>query len=762
MIRPFVPFRQFVLKVHSRCDLACDHCYVYEHADQSWRGRPGVMSDEIIAWSALRIAEHVKEHALDRVHVVLHGGEPLLAGRDRLGRIAGDLRTQVGPLCELDLRIHTNGVLLDDGFLDVFAEHDVKVGISLDGDRAANDRHRRYRDGRSSYDQVIRAIELLRGRPELYAGLLCTIDVANDPIAVYRGLADLDPPRIDFLLPHATWDDPPARPTPTAYADWLIAIFETWFAEGGRTPVRMFESIIRTSRGESSLTESLGLQPSDLVVIETDGAYEQADSLKTTYDGAPATGLHVLRDDLDAVARHTGILARQQGLDGLCDTCRACPVVDSCGGGLYAHRFRTGSGFVNPSVYSDDLLALITHVRRRTEMPVHTVPYETIDALAGGFGGGDDVTRLAEAQRSLRRALLAAVHARGETGAAWELLTRLDAEHREAVEAVLAHPYVRVWAVECLREPGHTGHLANIAAAAAIRAGIEASIDVQILDGSIHLPTLGVLEAGAGRTARLDIAGGRFTLPGREPGVWHPLRRLTAGDFSVALEDTDPFRDCHAHAATARLSEEDAAAWQVAFEQAWAMVEADHPDYAPGLREGLTTLMPLVPGKAGDRSSTARQAFGAIAAALPADPATLALLMIHEFQHVKLGAVLDAVSLFDESDGRLFYAPWRDDPRPLEGLLQGTYAHIAVTHYWQVRRRVAPARGDVQFARWREQTAEAIESLAESGSMTPLGELFVAGMRGSVAPWLAEPVSEEAAAAAALLAREHHAKWIAG
>ena len=22
------PFRQFVLKVHSRCDLACDHCYI--------------------------------------------------------------------------------------------------------------------------------------------------------------------------------------------------------------------------------------------------------------------------------------------------------------------------------------------------------------------------------------------------------------------------------------------------------------------------------------------------------------------------------------------------------------------------------------------------------------------------------------------------------------------------------------------------------------------------------------------------------------
>ena len=44
-----LPFRQFVLKVHSRCDLACDHCYVYEHVDQSWQGKPKVISAQVVA-----------------------------------------------------------------------------------------------------------------------------------------------------------------------------------------------------------------------------------------------------------------------------------------------------------------------------------------------------------------------------------------------------------------------------------------------------------------------------------------------------------------------------------------------------------------------------------------------------------------------------------------------------------------------------------------------------------------------------------------
>src|SRR4030081_2513705 len=77
-----VPFREFIVKIHSRCDLACDYCYMYEMADQSWRGQPRRMSREIAEHTARRIGEHVREHGLTSVGLILHGGEPLLAGRD--------------------------------------------------------------------------------------------------------------------------------------------------------------------------------------------------------------------------------------------------------------------------------------------------------------------------------------------------------------------------------------------------------------------------------------------------------------------------------------------------------------------------------------------------------------------------------------------------------------------------------------------------------------------------------------------------------
>ena len=138
-----VPFRQFVLKMHSRCDLACDHCYVYEHEDTSWRGRPKATADEVLVRTAERIAEHASAHGLETVHVVLPGGEPLRAGLGRLRRAGEELHRALDGVCALDLRIHTNGVLLDEAFCELFLEQQIKVGISLDGHKAANDLHRR-------------------------------------------------------------------------------------------------------------------------------------------------------------------------------------------------------------------------------------------------------------------------------------------------------------------------------------------------------------------------------------------------------------------------------------------------------------------------------------------------------------------------------------------------------------------------------------------------------------------------------------------
>ncbi len=245
------------------------------------------------------------------------------------------------------------------------------------------------------------------------------------------------------------------------------------------------------------------------------------DSLKAAFDGAPDTGTNVFDHDLDTVARHPGIQARQQGIAGLSTTCQQCPVVASCGGGLYTHRYRTGNGFDNPSVFCADLLKLITHIgshpprsdpcayasppptwRHLPRAPAAPRPWRNSPAPSKACCGRMLGSRLPGRKHRARSAT-------PDLRAAWSLLTTLDRAQPKALGTVLRHPYVRVWAIRCLeqlraaaaRPPAERpaglvpdlGHLGAIAAAAAVRARVQATVTVPVVDTAVHLPTLGRL-----------------------------------------------------------------------------------------------------------------------------------------------------------------------------------------------------------------------------------------------------------------------------
>jgi uncharacterized protein len=363
------PFTQFVVKVHGRCNLSCDYCYVYEMADQSWRIKPATMQPDVLRKTARRIGEHAAAHALEVVDVLFHGGEALLVGPAYIEQAAAIMRAAVSGTSRLRLRIQTNGILLTESVLRVLRDADIQVSVSLDGDAAAHDRHRRYASGRGSHAAALRGLSRLRqpAYVDLFASVLCTIDIDNDPLGTYDALLQTQAPGMDFLLPHANWAaPPPGHGSGTPYADWLIPIFDRWYgAPCQQARIRLFENILDLALGGASRSESIGLSPVEFVVIDTDGSIEQVDHLKSAFEGAPATGLNVRDDPFDAVLYHPGVVARQRGLKALCSTCLSCPVHGICGAGLYTHRYRPGSGFLNPSVYCADLRRLIEHIRDR-------------------------------------------------------------------------------------------------------------------------------------------------------------------------------------------------------------------------------------------------------------------------------------------------------------------------------------------------------------------------------------------------------------
>jgi uncharacterized protein len=362
------PFREFILKVHSRCNLSCDYCYMYEMADQGWRRQPRKMARPTVDWVARRIAEHARAKLLERIDITLHGGEPLLAGVELLRYTIETIRAACAPDVEVRFNVQTNGVLLDPPFLDLFLEHEVRVGVSLDGDEEGHDRHRKWANGNGSFQAVRTGLHRLgveRYR-RLFSGLLSTVDLNSDPVRTYEAMLEFQPPATDFLLPHGNWDNPPPgrpRDRSSPYGDWLVAIFDRWYgAAGNETRVRLFDDIMQLLFGRRATGEAVGLSPVAIAVVETNGQIEQVDTLKSAYEGASGTTLHVSRDPFEAALFLPSIAARQIRDLALADECRACHLRTICGAGHYTHRYRSGSGFRNPTVYCHDLERLITHI----------------------------------------------------------------------------------------------------------------------------------------------------------------------------------------------------------------------------------------------------------------------------------------------------------------------------------------------------------------------------------------------------------------
>jgi uncharacterized protein len=367
------PLKEFVVKVHSRCNLACNYCYIYEMADDSWTTQPPSMSVDVARQTAKRIAEHAEKHELPTCSIVLHGGEPLLLGEKRLFELLTIFDDELCTFTSPVFCMQTNGLLLTDSTLQMLDYFGVQIGISLDGDRATNDKHRIRRSGAGTYAAVSERLKSLRDGKysHLFSGLLATIDVTSDPINVYQALRSFDPPAVDFMLPHGNWTELPPGLDPsseqTPYADWLIKMFDFWRASTRTEPyVRVFNEIMRGLDGNDSHWEAFGLSPVTLATIQTDGAFELVDTLKSTFNGAAGTGMNVFDDTLDALLEHPSVIAQQIGKEALSATCLACEFATVCGAGYYPHRYDQKSGFMNPSVYCRDLKKLIDHVRVAT------------------------------------------------------------------------------------------------------------------------------------------------------------------------------------------------------------------------------------------------------------------------------------------------------------------------------------------------------------------------------------------------------------
>ncbi|MGW0881025.1 aKG-HExxH-type peptide beta-hydroxylase [Streptomyces sp. NPDC002671] len=351
----------------------------------------------------------------------------------------------------------------------------------------------------------------------------------------------------------------------------------------------------------------------------------------------------------------------------------------------------------------------------------------------------------------------------------WALLERAERADAAAVRDVLDYPTIGAWLAGALAAPDgpaferHLAHLGGVAVAAAVRAGCPVRGTLTAPTGSLTLPGIGVLRCPSGQV-RLDGYAGLVRMTDSEgesevtllapkagggPGVrqpagggngWAAVRMLPGG--TSVLDDLDPYRVPPRGIGPSALpaAEHPQVAhrlWADAWRAVHDLLSATDPARAVETRAVLRVVVPLAQPREREGvpvSATLRAAPGAALTQLPAAAGELMEALVHEIHHTKLAVLDGLVPLCRPDGGTLHRVGWRPDPRPVPAVIQGAYAHLALTDLaW--RSLNGPAASGVwrrraarQFETYRDQVADALLILRESDELTIAGREFVGHM----------------------------------
>jgi HEXXH motif-containing protein len=411
---------------------------------------------------------------------------------------------------------------------------------------------------------------------------------------------------------------------------------------------------------------------------------------------------------------------------------------------------------------------------------VHSLAPAMFDGIGSGLGGSAAVSRLAEARYSRHLLLLRHLLTQwpGDPERLRDVLERSRVAAPDRFASVVGAPMVGGWSAIATRslvhppaDPRPLGHLAAMALVAAAAAEIDASVRIPVDNGAAMLPGLGAVVAEGRADVEATTSDGRIEVrldgtrievpaePATEAPGWLPLRRLNGDMVRIDLEDLDPYRHGHHTAPAGRLSAEDAKLWEALFGGAWQLLTDHLPQRAAELAVGMRSLVPLVrTGSSATHSASLRHVFGACGLTRPSSAHDFVVTLVHEFQHSKLSALLDMYQLTDPLAERLYFAPWRTDPRPLASLLQGVYAFAAIADTWlALRDEIAEA--EARFAESRLQVDRGLTAIERSGALTSEGVDFTAALRRTVDKLLTEPVSPSATRSAEQLLSRIRTAW---
>jgi len=331
------------LTVAQACNMGCGYCYADE-------GRFGGAARMMSLETAKRGVDRLIAESAPGSDIVLGfmGGEPLL-NRDvvhRSTRYAAQAASTAGRRIRFSLT--TNGTLVTPQDAELFAAHRFSVAVSIDGDRADNDRQRRMHDGTGSYGRIVEGVAILKrhGRPHHLSARVTVTPRTGALALTLDHLIALGFDSVGFAAVLSSPD--PALAFEAAdfhpFLEEMVACGRTALARlmaGERYPFSNFETALHEIHRGTHRPYPCGAGAGYLSVGAKGGLYACHRLVDT-----PEFAMGDLRAGSDRARRATHL--RRSHVDSM-TPCNRCWARYLCGGGCYhevAKRGRIGCDYI--------------------------------------------------------------------------------------------------------------------------------------------------------------------------------------------------------------------------------------------------------------------------------------------------------------------------------------------------------------------------------------------------------------------------------
>jgi uncharacterized protein len=356
-----------VLKTVERCNINCTYCYFFNGKDNSYLKHSPYISSSTIEKTASFFKQGCIDLDIDRLTIGFHGGEPLMQKKAAFAQMCEIFLETLSPYTIVHLTMQTNGMLIDDEWIKLFAKYKVHVGISIDGNKEINDKYRIDKLNRGTYEQVVQGLKLMQDSDDIQkmggVGVLSVVNPEFSGKEIYRHFVDdLKINNMDFLLQHFTHDDVKNNPNLdlTTHYDFLCDIFDEWVNDDNpNIEIRVLNSSLEQLMGGRSHTYGNGARSQGdfpLITISSDGHLSPVDDIRSTNPEMMTTGKIVdnctLVEFLELpIFRKIKLAATKPP-----EKCSKCYWLNACGSGDITNRYSGDTDDFNyPSVFCDGL-----------------------------------------------------------------------------------------------------------------------------------------------------------------------------------------------------------------------------------------------------------------------------------------------------------------------------------------------------------------------------------------------------------------------